>query len=305
LAGSSDMGQNRTDAQSGAGRSAAERCLPLLNEYPDGVIHDVSPRDHMYNGYEPAERDGYFSLGRAALDCIRVSMLAAQKDRPESILDLPSGHGRVLRYLKAEYPQARLAACDIDHDAVDFCAKTFGATPIYGREHPGEVELEQQFDLIWCGSLFTHLDQSSWTEFLDVFESSLAVGGILIFTTCGRKIAAKLADDEDGATFMKEPEARAVILEAYRQTGFGFANYSLPDEMHEDLSLPDTYGISVAEPSWVCRLLEDRPRLQLVSFTENRWASQDVLTCMRLENIGDAYPFRAPLRLHRSDVELD
>jgi SAM-dependent methyltransferase len=254
----------------------------------------------MYNGYEPSERDGYFSLGRAALDCIRISMLAAQKQPPGSILDLPSGHGRVLRYLKAEYPQARLAACDIDHEAVDFCAATFGAIPVYGREYPGEIELEEKFDLIWCGSLFTHLDQPYWKEFLDVFESALVVGGIVIFTTCGRKIAAKLEDDEDGATFMKEADARAAILEGYKETGFGFANYSLPDEMHDELSLPDTYGISLVEPSWVCRLLESRPGLQLVSFTENRWASQDVLTCMRLGNIGDAYPFRAPLRLHRS-----
>jgi SAM-dependent methyltransferase len=300
LADSSDTGQNRTDDRPGVGGSASERCLSALTTYPEGVIHEVSPRDHMYNGYEPSERDGYFSGGRAALDCIRLSMLAAQKERPESILDLPSGHGRVLRYLKAEYPQARLAACDIDHDAVDFCASTFGATAIYGREHPGEIGLDQRFDLIWCGSLFTHLDQPSWNEFLDFFESGLVAGGTLIFTSCGRKIAAKLADDEHGRTFMKEAEARAAILEGYEKTGFGFASYSLPDEMREDLSLPEMYGISLAKPSWICRLLESRPGLQLVSFTENRWDSQDVLTCIRIENIGDAYPFRAPLRLHRS-----
>jgi SAM-dependent methyltransferase len=299
LAGSSDTGHQLTE-DPGAGGSTGERCLDALHSYPDGVIYDVSPRDHMYNGYEPSERDGYFSGGRAALDCIRLSLLAVQKDCPRSILDLPSGHGRVLRYLKAEYPQARLAACDIDHDAVDFCAAIFGATPVYGCEHPGEIELDQKFDLIWCGSLFTHLDQSSWNEFLDFFESTLALGGILVFTTCGRKIAAKLADEEQGESFMKEEEARAAILEGYETTGFGFANYSLPDELREDLSLPDTYGISLAKPSWVAALLEGRPGLQLVSFTENRWDSQDVLTCLRLTDIRDAYPFKAPLQLHRS-----
>ena len=284
-----------------AGDSATQRCLPLLTEYPDGVIYDVSPRDHMYNGYDPSETDGYFSLGRAALDCIRVSLLASQKESVQSILDLPSGHGRVLRYLQAEFPEARLAACDIDHEAVDFCAATFGATPVYGCEHPGEIDLQDEFDLIWCGSLFTHLDWHYWAEFLKLFEPALVVGGILVFTVSGRKIAAMLADDEQGATLIKEDDARATILEGYAEKGFGYADYTLPEAMRDELSLPEAYGISVARPSWACRLIQARPGLQLVNFTENRWASQDVLTCMRVENIGDAYPFRVPLRLHKSE----
>jgi SAM-dependent methyltransferase len=289
--------------KSASGVSATAQCLPTLAEYPDGVSYEVSPRDHMYNSYEASETDGYFSLGRAALDCIRVALLAAQVETPKSILDLPSGHGRVLRYLKAEYPEARLAACDIDHEAVNYCAETFGATPVYGHENPDAIEVDEKFDLIWCGSLLTHLNKGYWAAFLEFFESALTDRGLVIFTTCGRKIAAKLADHEDGATFMKEADARATILEGYNETGFGYANYSLPDGMREDLSLPETYGISLVKPSWVCRVLERRTSLQLVSFTENRWGSQDVLTCMHLDDIGTAYPFKVPLRLHKSEEE--
>jgi SAM-dependent methyltransferase len=257
----------------------------------------------MYNSYDEDDRDGYFSLGRAALDCIRVGLLTAQVESPKSILDLPSGHGRVLRYLKAEYPEATLAACDIDHEAVNFCATTFGATPIYGHEDPHAIKCDEKFDLIWCGSLLTHLNKGYWAAFLNFFESRLADRGVLIFTTSGRKIAAKLADDEDGATFMKEAEARKVILEAYNQGGFGYADYSLPDGLREDLSLPETYGISLASPVWVFRVLERRTTLQLVSFTENRWGSQDVITCMHVDDVGSANPYRVPLRLHKSSEE--
>ena len=253
----------------------------------------------MYNSYDPPDREAYLSHGRAALDCIRISLLAAQKDSVQSILDLPSGHGRVLRYLKAEYPEARLTACDIDHQAVDFCAGTFGANPLYGREHPGEIELEDRFDLIWCGSLFTHLGQPLWAEFLDFFESALVVGGILIFTTCGRNLAAKLADDEAGKDIMKQADRRAAILQGYSETGFGYADYDLPDDMREDLSLPRGFGISLSQPSWVCGLLETRRRLQLVTFTENRWGSQDVVTCLRVDDVDVAHPFRTPLRPHQ------
>jgi hypothetical protein len=201
----------------------------------------------------------------------------------------------VLRFLRAEYPQARVAACDIDHEAVDFCAEAFGATPVYGRERPGEIELGNQFDLIWCGSLFTHLDHPLWNEFLDLFESALVMGGVLIFTTCGRNLAAKLADAEEGKNLMKQEDRRKTILQGYGETGFGYADYDLPDNMRADLSLPERFGISLSRPSWVCRLLDRRPHLQLVTFTENRWGAQDVVTCLRVEHVDRAHPFQTPL----------
>jgi SAM-dependent methyltransferase len=298
---SSGIDSRHSAARPATGDSATQRCLPLLTEYPDGVIYDVSPQDHMYSGYEPGERAGYFSHGRTALDCIRVSMLASQKERPESILDLPSGHGRVLRFLKAEYPEAQLAACDIDHEAVDFCARTFGATPLYGQEHPAEINVETRFDLIWCGSLLTHLDKPKWVEFLDFFESVLSPDGILIFTTCGRNIAARLSDEEMGKDLMREADRRALILRGFEETGFGYRDYYMEDGMRESLSLPGNFGISAAQPSWVCHLIEGRPGLQLVTYTENRWGAQDVVTCLRVDDVGHAYPFRTPLKRYQPE----
>ena len=46
------------------------------------------------------------------------------------VLDFGCGHGRVMRVLKAALPDADLVACDIDEDALSFCAETFGAQPV-------------------------------------------------------------------------------------------------------------------------------------------------------------------------------
>src|SRR5581483_10052394 len=83
---------------------------PSIDLEPPGVIRRISPRDEMYAG----DADHYFGVGRSALRCVRLAMLAAGKQRVCRILDLPSGHGRVLRYLKAAFPEARLTACDLD-----------------------------------------------------------------------------------------------------------------------------------------------------------------------------------------------
>ena len=83
------------------------------------------------------------------------------------ILDLPCGHGRVMRWLRATFPKASLTACDIDGDGVSFCAETFGARPALSSTDPEDLVLGT-FDLIWCGSLLTHLRPGDWDRWLSI-----------------------------------------------------------------------------------------------------------------------------------------
>src|SRR4029453_1584213 len=92
------------------------------------LITTISPLDGMYVAGGEAH---YFGVGADALKLVRQAMSLAGKENISSILDLPCGHGRVLRYLKAAFPQASLTACDLDHGCVDFCVATFGARGVY------------------------------------------------------------------------------------------------------------------------------------------------------------------------------
>jgi hypothetical protein len=58
--------------------------------------------------------------------------------------------------LSAASPDAAITACDLDHEAVEFCARTFSARPAFSRELPEQIALPERFDLIWVGSLLTH-----------------------------------------------------------------------------------------------------------------------------------------------------
>ena len=106
-------------------------------------------------------------------------MLFAGRDALGRILDLPCGHGRVLRVLRAAFPGAELTACDIDRDAVDLLLGHLEQEPFTHARTPGPFRFPGEFDLIWCGSLLTHLDQPMWVRFLQLFRSVLAPGGIL------------------------------------------------------------------------------------------------------------------------------
>jgi SAM-dependent methyltransferase len=255
---------------------------------------EISPRDHMFN--TDPNPVNYHALGWTALDCIRLGLLSAQKESVSSILDLPSGHGRVSRILRAEYPEARLTACDIDRDGVDFCAETFGAKPVYGHERPQDIELDDTFDLIWCGSLLTHMDEPQWDGFLDLFESALMPGGVLVFSASGRCIVPRLRDPEYARAYLDSEAKCEAILRSYDESGFGYTDYELPDDFRESLSLPRNFGISLAAPSWVCSQIEKRTGLQLVAYLEGRWGAQDVIACVRVPEVrADPPRFRAPL----------
>jgi SAM-dependent methyltransferase len=248
--------------------------MEALKRYPS-VLNDIADDDPMYvrTPLNTGDLDrSYHGHGRVMLDCIRVAMIAAKKESAERILDLPSGHGRALRYLQAEYPEADLTACDIIPGAVEFCAETFGATPVYGKDDPADIELGT-YDLIWCGSLVTHVDAPRWDDFLDLFENALEPGGLLVFSFSGRHIAASLSDPAKAGNFnrtLDNEEERRRFFRDYETEGFAYCDY------------PDWpgYGTSLAKASWVMKKIEDRD-LQVVSFSEGRWGAMDVLGVVR------------------------
>lgn len=189
--------------------------LAGASEVP-GVIATIAPGDGMYQG----NNQDYFAVGYSALRCIRLALLAAEQESPRRILDFGCGHGRVLRVLKAAFPDAHLTACDLNRGGVDFCATKFGATPVYSAENPREIPFSDEYDLIWCGSVFTHLSENRWHGFLDALLSRPAKGGgIAVLTTSGRTVANRLrAGDE---FYSLDHHERVDALRGFDEGGFG------------------------------------------------------------------------------------
>ena len=220
----------------------------------------VSSRDQMLNLAWP---DAYFEIGKDGLRCIRHALEVAGV-QPERILDLPCGHGRVLRWLVKEFHEAEISACDLDGDAVDFCAERFGVKPLHSHRDPRQIPLAGKYDLIWVGSLFTHLDAMLWTPLLEVLAEHLA--GVLVFTVGGRYFIP------DDAWLQRQLGRNASILtEKYEDIGFGYADYPRQDG----------YGLARAKPSWVLSLLDSLP-LKVVHLGEGEWTGyQDIYACVR------------------------
>ena len=245
----------------------APQALNLLETPTPKVSEEIGELDAMYR----ADAKLYFQWGEMALRCIRLAMAAARKTEVRNILDIPCGHGRALRYLAAAFPHARLTACDLDRDGVDFCARTFGAQPVYSDVDPRLVEFDGKFDLIWVGSLFTHLPEERWNHFLEAFTSWLQPGGLLVFSTHGREIARCIRAHKVHYGGLAAGEADNLVTE-YEAHGFSFRPYT---------DRPG-YGISLSSLAWICTELQRHPALQLVMLKERGWFNHhDAVACVR------------------------
>jgi len=239
--------------------------LLYLLEIGRGVSTIVAPEDEMFTG----SREHYFLVGRSAFDAICLALKAAGKNDVRRILDLPCGHGRVLRYLRAAFPDAELTACDLNRSGVGFCAETFDALPVHSAERTQAIGVQGGFDLIWCGSLVTHFEAGRFREFLGFFVSLLAPGGVLVLTTHGRGALVRI---ERGDSYALDASGVRRLLRGYRRHGFGYAPYPGMD----------AYGVSLSAPSWVCAQIEQLPDVRIALYAERAWDDhQDVVGCVR------------------------
>ncbi|MHB8644352.1 MAG: class I SAM-dependent methyltransferase [Thermomicrobiales bacterium] len=238
-----------------------------MNSDLKGIVQTISPSDEMYE-----ERDTgaahYFRVGFSAMNVITNALMLAEKQDVKKIMDFACGHGRVLRMLRRAFPDATIYACDINRAGVDFCARTFDAVPVYSSVMLSEVRLSESFDLIWAGSLFTHLAAKPFEECFQFCTDHLNNGGLFVFSVHGRHSIWRQNHDYhyiDGERFR-------VIQQEYERIGFGYADY-------ED---QPGYGISIAKPSWVLSLVERFADISVVVFRERAWDDhQDIVACMK------------------------
>lgn len=222
----------------------------------------VSPLDSMR---DPKYPDQYYDIGARALDLILFASELCDKPHYPRILDLPCGYGRVLRWLRAQYDYADITACDLETRGVDFCAAEFRAKPVYSQPDLRRVAFEQPFDLIWVGSLFTHLPRDQWLATLNRLIEWTAECGIVIFTTHGRCYGSSLARGrKDIVGDVNVP----ALLTQFASEGFGYQPYF---ESEDGL-----YGVSLTSSEWVHGQLQRNPHVIVRAHLEEAWGMQDV-----------------------------
>lgn len=252
----------------------------LLREYLElweaydarGVNELRDPNDKENLAGEDWAHRHYISIGRDALNIIVKALIGAERRPPESILDFPSGSGRVTRHLRAMFPTTRIGACDLYPEHVQFCAKYFDAIPLLSNENLDNLEVGS-WDLIFCGSLLTHLPEDLFFSALKFIIRSLSPDGIAVVTLEGRH---SLYIQENKWKLIGD-ELFAVALAGFEGRGFGFVDYE-HDFKATKFSKQASYGVALTKPSWLLSYLEADASIRILAITERDWDDhQDVV----------------------------
>jgi hypothetical protein len=223
---------------------------PLTSE-ERSLIQDVSLKvDSFDSMYVLGQADHYLLVGLSAIRCIRAALARSSiaDGGIEAILDFPVGWGRVLRFLRAAFPGARISGAEIDSPALQFCVREFALEPVTAPMDFSRLSPEGKFDLIWCGSLVTHLTENSTMALLRMFRDHLTERGICVFSAHGPASAEWVREKK--SDYGLSPQEQEKMLAEYDETGYGYGDYP---------NAPG-YGISLESPEHMKKIISELGR---------------------------------------------
>ncbi|MDI4641507.1 class I SAM-dependent methyltransferase [Rhodoblastus acidophilus] len=193
----------------------------------------------------------------------------------ERIFDFGCGYGRVTRYFRSAFPEAEVHVTDFDARGVQFCVEQFQCLDTQGGI------AENFYDLIFLGSVFTHLPSQTVSQLLPLLLKALRPNGVLIFTTQGRFPVERMRgfdwENDKGRSWMHynlEREAFEKLVRMFQETDYGFVDY--PKRTG--------YGVAIASPFWYSReILKNTSFIQILLQEKGFDNHQDVSAFMRAD----------------------
>jgi len=178
----SNAKSRRSDPQGMGHRRANTYTVAMSFPYPpDDLMIRIGVSPEHFTTREA--REGFFAdIGRTIHQCIRE---AVPYNEDQAILDFGCGSGRVLRWFASE-PELRLVGCDLHLRSITWMQENFPSSiRLYANEQaPPLPEADNTFDLIYCGSVFSHL--TDWAPWLLELRRILKPGGVLVASIHGK-----------------------------------------------------------------------------------------------------------------------
>ena len=160
----------------------------ILPEFPDGAPAPGSafavPPSHLWVNYGRTTEE-HLETGRMDVESMRAILARADRpiERADRILDFGCASGRLIRWLADLAPSREIWGVDIWATAIHWCKEHLSppfhfATTTVAPHLPFE---DRYFDLVYAGSVFTHIEDLADAWFLEL-RRILRPGGSLYFT---------------------------------------------------------------------------------------------------------------------------
>lgn len=170
----------------------------FFDELEKKIVKAISPKDEMYNfargkmNSKGEADEYYFSTGRnLAMNLVNYLEEAGQDCASMDLLDFAAGYGRVSRWFSPLFKS--VTPSDLEKAMIDFHKKEFGNVGFVSSADPATLaEHQERYDVVFVFSLFTHLPESIWGEWLAGLAGLTRPGGYMVFSTHSYELFAKL-----------------------------------------------------------------------------------------------------------------
>jgi len=190
-----------------------------LAEHPSLTI---PPPELRYNVVGPSTIEQFLRGGEQVVNDIEAALRSVNKSLSgiREMLDFGCGCGRLVLALQGRsLAELRVTGCDVDTRAVHWCQQSLKEFKfIVNHALPPSPFENESFDLIWCGSVFTHLDENHQDLWLDELNRVLKPNGILLASVHG--------------PYLWEPRLPSWTLRKLRRKGLVFAKTGADAGIH-------------------------------------------------------------------------
>jgi SAM-dependent methyltransferase len=133
-----------------------------------------------------------------------------------SVMDFASGYGRLTRLLEQRLRPEQIWVSDIYADAMAWQAKAFGVNTVVSAPDPDAVAHAGTHDIVFVGSLFSHLPTGLFERWLQRLYAMVAPGGVLAFSVHDMGfLPAGEAPDPSGLSFHRTSESGSLDYDIY------------------------------------------------------------------------------------------
>lgn len=169
------------------------------------------------------------------------------------------------------FQMQHIVASDLYKSHIDFCSSVLGVEGVLSKERISDLSFDLQFDLIFCGSLLTHLPESLCRDTIALFIRGLGETGLALVTFQGR-----FSDYvQKNQWKYLEDEYYAIAQQSVEESGFGYVDYD-PNFLTK-FNEQSRYGVTLIRPHWLIKEIERYPEVRILGYIERGWDNhQDV-----------------------------
>jgi SAM-dependent methyltransferase len=195
----------------------------------------IPPALLRYRVSESTDAGLFLSVGEQTSQNIQAALLGVDRRVADfhSILDFGCGCGRTLLWLMRQFPGARFCGADVDAEAIAWCRAHLPDADWRVNEALPPLDFpDQEFDLIYTVSVFTHLPTDLQQRWLPELARILRPGGILLLTVHGERAWSQLDSAaaqrlrREGFLFQTSAKLRGILPDWYH-TAFHTQEYAV------------------------------------------------------------------------------